>query len=115
MQLPKRVKVFIIEGIAGAGKDTLHSDMLKQLKGKNIYDFREEELLFSWKHAWINNIQDIRLRYMDKVVDYIEEVLKQDDKAVFILNRFHISLIILAEKFDAKLPKGYNKFIKRKG
>ncbi|MBW2978168.1 AAA family ATPase [Candidatus Woesearchaeota archaeon] len=109
----KEIRVFIIEGIAGSGKTTFHNQLKKKLKNKTIYDFSEEELLFSWKHAWLKNINSIRLNFMNSILDYIQTTIKKDSSAVFILNRFHISFAILAVKMSKNIASKYNKLIQR--
>ncbi len=94
MNLNPTTKIFIIEGIAGAGKSTLHQQLLEQLKEKTIYDYPEEATLFSWKHAWIPNIDQLRLDFFGKLLDYSEQIIKEDPTAVFIISRFHISYAI---------------------
>ncbi|MBU0472412.1 MAG: AAA family ATPase [Nanoarchaeota archaeon] len=113
MDIPKNVSIFIIEGIPGSGKSTLHKDLISKLKGRIIYDFEEEELLFSWKHAWIEGIQDLRLEFMNKMLDYCEKVIKENSASVFIFNRFHVSLVILSTAINQEHPKGYDALIKR--
>jgi len=92
---PKNTQIFVIEGIAGAGKNTLHKELLSQLSDKLVYDFPEEDLLNGWKHVWIPNITEMRVTLMNNILDYCSEVLKQHDNAVFIFQRFHLSCIIL--------------------
>jgi len=110
--MKKENRVFIIEGIAGSGKTTFHNQLKNKLKNKIIYDFAEEELLFSWKHAWIKDIGKIRLNFMNKLLDYIEKILKQDPNAVFILNRFHLTYPRVTDMNKNMLNK-YNKLIQR--
>jgi deoxyadenosine/deoxycytidine kinase len=111
MDIPATARIFIIEGIAGSGKDTLQQQLREKLGGKLVYSFSEDELLFSWKHAWIPGIQKLRLRYLNQILDYCEQTLKENPDAVFILNRFHISLI--TTNTDLKKPAGYRKLIER--
>ena len=42
-------RVLIIEGISGSGKDTFQTYLKKKLKGRNVHDYSEGELLHSWK------------------------------------------------------------------
>ncbi len=106
-----KIKVYILEGLPGAGKDTLQRKLIKRFKSKNVYAFSEEDLLSSWKHALIPRVEDLLVDYFDLVLSYIESVLKQDTKAVFILNRFHVSLLITASKLSPKTKKKYDKLL----
>lgn len=89
-------KILIIEGIAGSGKNTLHQQLMGLLADKIVYDFHEEELLCSWKHGWIPGIDSLRLNFMDSLLDYCTSVTEQNDKAVFIVNRFHVTFHLFA-------------------
>ncbi|MBI4150170.1 AAA family ATPase [Candidatus Woesearchaeota archaeon] len=119
LSIDKNTRIHIIEGVAGSGKSTLQRLLEEQLKDKLIYSFKEEELLFSWKHAWIKDIDKLRLDFMNVFLDYCEDVLHKNSKAVFILDRFHLSFFYLAvqgkgeKKLDKKLEKDYAKVIER--
>src|SRR5690242_17693034 len=84
-------RVIIIEGISGCGKDTLQSYLNKKFTGLNVYDYSEGEVLHSWKQLQIDGISELRIRFMKHFVKYMREILNQDDKAIFLLNRFHLS------------------------
>lgn len=104
-------RIFIIEGIAGAGKNTLHQQLREQLKEKVMYEFFEEELLFSWKHAWVENIDQMRLVFFTNFLQYCKTILESNDKAVFILNRFHISYKIFALDTTEEVTAMYQNII----
>ena len=76
MHIPKDKKVIIIEGIAGSGKSTFFKDYKESIKDKMVYAYTEEELLFGWRHNFIPGITDVRLRYFEKILDYIDLKLK---------------------------------------
>jgi len=84
-------RVLIIEGIAGSGKDTFQSYLKKKLKDRQIYDYSEGEVLHSWKQFPIDGIVNLRLKFMKSFVNYIGDIVSQDETAVFLLNRFHLS------------------------
>jgi len=115
MELPECARLFIIEGIAGSGKSTFHNQLKSELeeRGFLIYDFSEEELLFSWKHAWIKGIEEVRLDYMNRLLDYCKEILDSTPSSAFIFSRFHISFDVLAVKTSPKTTKRYKKLIQR--
>ncbi|MFA5886652.1 MAG: hypothetical protein WC863_02620 [Patescibacteria group bacterium] len=106
-------RLFIIEGIAGAGKNTLQKQIEGMLSGKTIYDYYEEELLFTWKHAWIEDIDAIRLNFYEHFLNYCEKILRDDSNAVFILNRFHISYAIFTVSSSPDMIAQYEKIINK--
>ena len=95
----KDARIFIIEGIAGSGKDTIQNELSQyfQENGFLVYNFSEEELLFSWKHYWIKNMEMHRIRYLLSVLNYCEELIKEDIRNVVVLNRFHITYPIFSD------------------
>ncbi len=109
----KDKRIFIIEGIAGAGKDTLQKKLKTyyEKKGFAVYDFCEEELLFSWKHFWIKNLDLLKIEYMHRVLDCCIDLIK-DPNNLIILNRFHITYPLMA-KFDKKAKEKYDLLITR--
>lgn len=92
--IDKNIRIFILEGIAGAGKNTLYRLIKEQLSDRIVYGFAEEELLFTWKQAWVNNIDEMRLYFFENLLDYCEECLQENPDVIFIFNRFHISYAI---------------------
>ena len=52
-------RVLIIEGISGSGKDTFQTYLKKKLKGRDVYDYSEGEVLHSWKQLQIEGIFEI--------------------------------------------------------
>jgi len=117
--LDPKTRIFIIEGVAGSGKSTLQQLLQERLSGKLIYSFSEEELLFSWKHAWIKGIDRLRLDLMDAFLTYMEGILNSNPKAVFILDRFHLSFYYIEtmhlkkHSLDSALEKRYAAIIRR--
>ena len=85
-------RVLIIEGISGSGKDTFQTYLKKNLKDRDVYDYSEGEVLWSWKHQQIKDIFKMQIRLMRDFLDLRCAVtLERDDKALFLLNRFHLS------------------------
>ena len=113
LSLPPHARLFIIEGIAGAGKNTLHHILKEQLADRLVYDFAEEELLFTWKQAWIPNIDEMRLYFFENLLSYCEQCLQENPDAVFILNRFHISYTIFHSQDTVEKQKRYSKLLER--
>jgi thymidylate kinase len=84
-------RILIIEGIPGSGKDTLQEYLKEKLKGRDVYDYSEGELLHSWKHFPIEGILKLRVKFEKLFVKYLKDIVSRDENAVFLLNRFHLS------------------------
>ena len=104
-------RVLIIEGIAGSGKDTFQTYLKKKLKDRQIYDYSEGEVLHSWKQFPIDGIVKLRLKFMKSFVNYLKDIVSQDETAVFLLNRFHLSTYAWAIIQQQKLGKEYDEII----
>ncbi|HWO41361.1 MAG TPA: hypothetical protein VNO43_06115 [Candidatus Eisenbacteria bacterium] len=104
-------RVFIIEGISGSGKDTFQAYLKKTLTGRDVYDYSEGELLQSWKQLHIEGIYTLQLRLMKAFTNYIKTTITLDDRAVFLLNRFHLSVYVLAIARRPKLERMYRDII----
>ena len=87
-------RVLIIEGISGSGKDTFQSYLKEKLEGRHVYDYSEGELLHSWKHFPIEGILELRVKFERLFATYMRDVIKRDESAVFLLNRFHLSTYV---------------------
>jgi len=87
-------RVLIIEGISGSGKDTFQAYLKEKLKGRDVYDYSEGELLHSWKHFPIEGILELRVKFMKLFVNYLKDIVSRDENAVFLLNRFHLSTYV---------------------
>ena len=105
-------RVLIIEGISGSGKDTFQTYLKKKLKGRNVHDYSEGELLLSWNQRPIKDIFKLQVRLMRNFLDYIAVTLERDDKAVFLLNRFHLSTYTMGVTEQPKLEREYNIVLK---
>ena len=85
-------RVLIVEGISGSGKDTFQTYLKKMIKGRDVYDYSEGEVLTSWKQLQIEGIFELRIKFMKLFVNYVRDVVSRDENAVFLLNRFHLSM-----------------------
>lgn len=114
MDLVRENRIFIIEGVAGSGKDTFVNILKKQLgeKGCLVYDFSEGELLFSWKHFWIKGIDILKIKYLHSLLDYCEELIKDNPKTTIIFNRFHITYPLVS-KYNKEAKLLYDRLINR--
>jgi len=104
-------RVLIIEGISGSGKDTFQRYLKKKLKGRDVYDYSEGEVLHSWKQLQIGGILEVRIRFMKLFVNYVRDVISRDENAVFLLNRFHLSTYASTIIKQPKLKREYDEII----
>lgn len=104
-------RVLIIEGISGSGKDTLQAHLKKMLKNRDVYDYSEGEVLHSWKQFPIEDIFDLRIKFMKGFVNYITDIVSRDENAVFLLNRFHLSTYAWTTIQQQKLGREYDEII----
>src|SRR6266550_968651 len=112
---PERIasgsRVLIIEGISGSGKDTFQTYIKKRLEGRDVYDYSEGEVLQSWNQLQIEGLFKLRVKFMKLFVNYVKNVVSRDENAVFLLNRFHLSLYVLTIIQEPKLEREYDEII----
>lgn len=113
IEIPKETKILIIEGIAGAGKSTLMALLKSHYQDRNIFEFLEEETLLGWKHIHMPHVSSLRLDYCHLFLDYIEKKLAEEQNALFIFERFHLSVKILEWEFENDFSKRYELFLER--
>jgi thymidylate kinase len=114
-KIPLDSRVLIIEGISGSGKDTFQKYLKSKLRSRVVHDYSEGELLWSWKHQQIKDIFKMQIRLMRNFLDYVAVTLERDDKALFLLNRFHLSTYTMYTTGitgQATLEHEYNMVIK---
>jgi thymidylate kinase len=104
-------RVLIIEGISGSGKDTFQAYLKEKLKGRDVYDYSEGELLHSWKHFPIEGILELRIKFMKLFVNHVKDIVSRDENAVFLLNRFHLSAYVTTIIRQPKLEREYDEII----
>jgi thymidylate kinase len=104
-------RVLIVEGISGSGKDTFQTYLKKTLKGRDVYDYSEGEVLQSWNQLQIKGIFRLQIKFMKLFVNYVRDIVSRDRNAVFLLNRFHLSAYVLAIVKEPKLEKEYDEII----
>jgi len=105
-------RVLIIEGISGSGKDTFQKYLKSKLRSRVVHDYSEGELLLSWNQRPIKDIFKLQVRLMRNFLDYVAVTLERDDKAVFLLNRFHLSTYTMGVTEQPKLKGEYNIVLK---
>jgi len=104
-------RVLIIEGISGSGKDTFQTYLKEKLRRRHLYDYSEGEVLHSWKHLQIQGILKTRVKFMKHFVNYIRDIVGQDENAVFLLNRFHLSAYVSTIIQQPQLEREYDEII----
>jgi thymidylate kinase len=104
-------RVLVIEGISGSGKDTFQAYLEANLAGRDLYHYSEGELLQSWKHLQIDGISELQLRFMKLFVNYTREIVTKNENAVFVLNRFHLSVYASAVARRPTLEEEYAEII----
>jgi thymidylate kinase len=105
-------RILILEGISGSGKDTLQKYVKSKLRGRDVYDYSEGELLLSWNQRPIKDIFKLQVRLMRNFINYAAETINRDDRAVFLLNRFHLSTYTMGVTEQPKLEREYNIVLK---
>jgi thymidylate kinase len=105
-------RIIILEGISGSGKDTLQKYLKSKLRGRDVYDFSEGELLLSWNQRPIKDIFKLQVRLMRNFINYAADTINRDDRAVFLLNRFHLSTYTMGITEQPKLEREYNIVLK---
>ena len=101
-------RVLIIEGISGSGKDTFQKYLKAKLHDRIVYDYSEGELLLSWNQRPIKDIFKLQVRLMKNFIKYVADTIERDSKAVFLLNRFHLSTYTMGVTEQPKLEREYN-------
>jgi thymidylate kinase len=105
-------RVIIVEGISGSGKDTFQAYVKNTIRGRDVYDYSEGEVLHSWKHSPIEGIAKLRIEFMQLFVNHIRHVLSIDENALFLLNRFHLSTYVTTIVKAPALETEYDKIVK---
>lgn len=90
-KIARESRVIIVEGISGAGKDTFQMYLKQMIKGRDVYDYSEGDVLHSWKQFQIEGILELQVKFMMGFVNYVRDIVSRNDNAVFLLNRFHLS------------------------
>jgi thymidylate kinase len=106
-------RILILEGISGSGKDTFQKYLKSKLRGRVVHDYSEGELLLSWNQRPIKDIFKLQVRLMRNFIDYVADTINRDDKAVFLLNRFHLSTYTMGVIEQPKLEREYNIVLKK--
>src|SRR6266508_310326 len=111
-KIPLDSRVLIIEGISGSGKDTFQKYLKSKLRSRVVHDYSEGELLLSWNQRPIKDIFKLQVRLMRNFINYAADTINRDDRAVFLLNRFHLSTYTMGVTEQPKLEREYNIILK---
>jgi hypothetical protein len=95
--------LYIVEGVAGSGKDTLCRQLLEALRPeeRRVLAFSEDAVLATWLYYFVPGIHEVRLDLDDRLVAYAAETLQRDPDAAFLLNRFHVSHAVWRRELHA--------------
>jgi thymidylate kinase len=107
--------VYVVEGVAGSGKDTLCSQIVRSLQPeeRRVLQFPEEAMLATWLYYFVEGIHELRLDLAERLVAYMHETLAQDPDAAFVLNRFHVSFAVWRAELraDAALEQRHQRLV----
>jgi hypothetical protein len=110
-EITRDVKVIIVEGIPGSGKDTFQAYLRQTLAGRDLYDYSEGELLHSWKHVPIKGILQLRVKFIKLFVHYLTQIVTEQDNSTFILNRLHLSTYVSTILKQPNLEREYDEIV----
>jgi hypothetical protein len=112
IQHPLDRNAILIERITSQSRvDAFQTHLTTMLKGRDVYDYSEGEVLDSWKQMQIEGIFELRIRFMKHFANYIKHIVNQDKNAVFLLNRFHLSAYVFTIIQQPKLEPEYEEII----
>jgi hypothetical protein len=104
-------RVLIVEGISGSGKDTFQTYLKNMIKGRDVHDYSEGEVLLSWNQLQIEGIAKLRVKFMKLFLNYIKDIVSSDENSVFLLNRFHLSAYVMTITQQPQLQREYDEII----
>jgi thymidylate kinase len=95
--------LYIVEGVAGSGKDTLVAQLLQRLRPeeRHVRSFPEEAVLASWLHYIVPGIHETRLQLARGLVEHARDELAREPETVFVFNRFHVSHAVWRQELRA--------------
>ena len=95
--------IYIIEGVAGSGKDTLCDQIVRSLQPeeRRVLVFSEEAVLATWLYYFVPGIHELRLDLVERLLDHAEAVLSRDPDAAFVFNRLHVSHAVWRQEHNA--------------
>ena len=95
--------LYIIEGVAGSGKDTLCAQIVEALQPqeRRVLVFSEEAVLATWLYYFVPGIHELRLDLAERLIDHSQTVLSRDPDAAFVFNRLHVSFAVWRQERNA--------------
>ncbi len=69
--------------------------------------------MLSWNQRPIKDIFKLQVRLMRNFIDYAADTINRNDRAVFLLNRFHLSTYTMGVTEQPKLEREYNVVLKK--
>jgi hypothetical protein len=95
--------LYVVEGVAGSGKDTLCRQLISTLRPseRRVLAFSEDAVLATWLHYFVPGIHQLRLDLADRLVDYFRDLLDREPDAAVVLNRFHVSFAVWRQELHA--------------
>jgi thymidylate kinase len=111
--IPKTARLIVLEGIAGSGKTTLKRHLKQAMWDQVVYDYTEEELFLGWKHVHLPRLSSLRLIYYQILLDDLERKMATEPEALFILERFHLSVKVLEWEFEMGFERQYERLLER--
>ena len=104
-------RFIIVEGISGSGKDLFQQYLRDQMKDRLIYEYSEGDILLSWSQLQIDSIDEVRIKLLKHFVKYAKRIIEENTKAVFLMNRFHLSTYVLSVHKNRELEAEYNEVL----
>jgi hypothetical protein len=99
--------IYIVEGVAGSGKDRLVQALLAALQPahRRVYAFTEDAVLASWMHYRVPDIHELRLKLAASLLERVREEVDEDPDVTYVFNRFHISYAVW--RWECGVAEGY--------
>jgi hypothetical protein len=108
--------LYIVEGVAGSGKDTLCRQLIEALRPneRRVLAFQEDAVLATWLYYFMPGIHELRLDLADRLVEYVGALLEREPEAAGVLNRFHVSFAVWRRELraEAALEARHEKLVK---
>lgn len=100
-------RVYVIEGVAGSGKDTLARQLVAALQPdvRPVLVWDETAVLASWHHYYLPGIDTLRLDLTESLAGHMEATLAQQPDTVFVFNRLHVSHAVWRAEKHAATPE----------
>ena len=100
-------RVYVIEGVAGSGKDTLARQLVASLlpDARPVLVWDETAVLASWHHYYLPDIDRLRLDLTESLAGHTEATLQREPDTLFVFNRLHVSHAVWRAEKRHDLPE----------